>query len=221
MDRSSILRASTIYDQGEPFHEGFAFFVAPSWGDTMTSRKEAGAFRGRARLPGAGSVSRQHSPNWTPLPRNRASVPRERRSMPRERPIPAVRGWMVPSGGRGTASRGRPSPAARDSDPRPRQQPAATRERARTSGRPAIRTADRRTFVKSSTVISANGKRDSVFEHLLKHALTCAFTTMQAEADKADHLHTREECSTTLATRATQPVSFPATFVTLIYGGIP
>ena len=45
MDRSSILRASTIYDQGEPFHEGFAFFVAPSWGDTMTSRKEAGAFR--------------------------------------------------------------------------------------------------------------------------------------------------------------------------------
>lgn len=64
MDRSSILRASTIYDQGEPFHEGFAFFVAPSWGYTMTSRKEAGAFRGGD-----------------------------------------------------AASRGRPSPAARDSDP--------------------------------------------------------------------------------------------------------
>lgn len=138
VDRSSILRASTIYDQGEPFHEGFAFFVAPSWGDTMTSRKEAGAPGAGARLPGAGSVSRQHSPNWTPLPRNRASVPRERRSMPRERPISAVRGWMVPSGGRGTASRGRASPAARDSDPRPRQQPAATRKNARTSGRPAI-----------------------------------------------------------------------------------
>lgn len=51
MDRSSILRASTIYDQGEPFHEGFAFFVAPSWGDTVTSRKEAGA-------PGQGAASR-------------------------------------------------------------------------------------------------------------------------------------------------------------------
>lgn len=41
-----FLISSTIYDQGEPFVEGFAFFVAPSWGDTMTSRKEAGAFRG-------------------------------------------------------------------------------------------------------------------------------------------------------------------------------
>ena len=55
-----FLISSTIYDQGEPFHEGFAFFVAPSWGDTMTSRKEAGAFRGgdaasrgRERVPPA------------------------------------------------------------------------------------------------------------------------------------------------------------------------
>lgn len=66
MDRSSILRASTIYDQGEPFHEGFAFFVAPSWGDTMTSRKEAGAFRGgdaasRGRASPAARDSDPHS----------------------------------------------------------------------------------------------------------------------------------------------------------------